>query len=91
MVGTGEGALAQVTLERSVPGVLSEVPSQLVRSSELPAAAFPVAVVGLFTCVRPHVRLEMRALCVCFPAAGEFAVVRGGTFSGPRLAASLLL
>lgn len=39
----------------------------------------------------PHVRLEMGALCVRFPASRELAVVRGGTFSGPRPAASLLL
>lgn len=79
-----------MTLERSVSGVLSEVTSQLIRSGELPAAAFPVAVVGLFTCVRPHVCFKVRALSVGFPTARELAVVRGGALSGPRPTASLL-
>lgn len=49
MVGAGEGALAQVALEGSVPGVLAEVTRELVGAGKLPAAAFPVAVVGLLT------------------------------------------
>jgi len=49
MVGPGEGALAQMALERSVSGVLAEVTGQLIRTSKLPAATIPAAMVGLLT------------------------------------------
>lgn len=54
-----EGALTQVTLERSVSSVLPEVTRELVRPGELPAAALPVTVVRLFT-------WETRVTCVRF-------------------------
>lgn len=91
VVGAGEGSLAQVALERPVSGVFPEVPCELVRPGELPAAAFPVAVIWLFTCVRPHVSFEVGALRVRFPASGKLAVVRRGTLPRPRPAPSLLL
>lgn len=45
VVGAGEGAFAQVTLEGAVPGVLPEVTCELVRTRKFPAASFPAAVV----------------------------------------------
>lgn len=59
VVGPGERPVAQVALEGPVPRVLAVVPGELVRAGELPAAAFPVAVVGLLTCVRPEVSLQV--------------------------------
>lgn len=52
MVRPGEGALAQVALEGSVPGVFTEMTGQLIRTGELPPAAFPTAVVWLLTYVK---------------------------------------
>jgi len=49
MVGPGEGALAQMALERSVSGVLAEVTGQLIRASELPRTAFPHTLIGLLS------------------------------------------
>lgn len=49
VVGAGEGALAQVALERPVAGVLAEMTRQLVGAGELPAASLPVAVVRFLT------------------------------------------
>ena len=54
VVRPGEGPVAEVALEGPVPGVLAIVTGELVGASELPAAAFPVAVVGLLTCRRNH-------------------------------------
>ena len=53
-----------MTLERFVPGVFPEVPSQLVRPTELPATVLPPADVGLLPSVSSHVGLEVRALGV---------------------------
>lgn len=50
VVGAREGTVAQVALEGPVARVLAVVARELVRSRELPAAAFPVAVVGLLAC-----------------------------------------
>ena len=50
VIGAGEGALAQVTLERPVARVLAEVTRELVRASELPAASLPAAVVWFLSC-----------------------------------------
>ena len=50
VVGAGERPLAQVTLERTVARVLAEVTREFVGAGELPAAAFPAAVVRLLTC-----------------------------------------
>lgn len=51
VVGPGERPVAQVALEGPVARVLAIVTGELVGARELPAAAFPVAVVGLFTCL----------------------------------------
>ena len=53
-----------MTLERFVPGVFPEVPGQLVRPTELPAAVLPPADVGLLPGVRPQVGLQVGALGV---------------------------
>lgn len=50
VVGAGEGPLAEVALEGPVPRVLAVVAGQLIGTGELPAAAFPGAVVGLLAC-----------------------------------------
>lgn len=49
VVRPGESSLAQVTLEGPVSGMFPEVSRQLVRACELPAAAFPTAMVRLLT------------------------------------------
>ena len=49
VVGAGERPLTQVTLERTVARVFAEVACEFVRAGELPAAAFPTAVVWLLT------------------------------------------
>lgn len=51
VVRPGEGPVAEVALEGPVARVLAIVTGELIGASELPAAAFPVAVVGLFTCL----------------------------------------
>jgi hypothetical protein len=61
VVAPAEGALAEVALEGAVAGVLSVVSRQLVGARELPAAALPVAVVGLLARVRAEMRFEVRA------------------------------
>ena len=43
VVRPGESLVAEVTLEGFIPRVLPEVPSQLVRPTELPAAVLPPA------------------------------------------------
>lgn len=50
VVRPGEGPFTQVTPERPVSGVLPEVACELVRASELPAAALPAAVVRFLSC-----------------------------------------
>lgn len=50
VVGAREGTVAQVALEGSVACVLAVVARQFVGARELPAAAVPVAVVGLLAC-----------------------------------------
>ena len=62
VVGAREGTVAQVALEGPVARVLAVVARELVRSRELPAAAFPVAVVGLLACVDDLVLGEVLAL-----------------------------
>ena len=65
VVGAREGTVAQVALEGPVARVLAVVARELVRSRELPAAAFPVAVVGLLAC-RERARAGLS-----FPPAGD--------------------
>lgn len=50
VVGAREGAVAEVALEGPVARVLAVVPCEFIGARELPAAAFPVAVVRLFAC-----------------------------------------
>ena len=50
------------------------VPGELVRSGELPAAAWPVAGEGLLPGVSPHVGLQVTLLGVQLPAAGLLAL-----------------
>ena len=52
VVGTREGALAQLALERPVAGVFAVVARQLVRTGKLPAAVLPRALVRLLPCNR---------------------------------------
>lgn len=49
VVGAGEGAFAQVALERPMAGVFTEMTRQLVGAGEFPSASLPVAVVWFFT------------------------------------------
>ena len=70
MVGSGESSLAVRALERLDSGVFPHVPCQLVRSSKLPAATFPRALVRFFTRVCSLVSLQVGALGVDFVAAG---------------------
>ena len=69
MVRSGESPLAVWAFKRLDPGVLSHVPRQLIGSCELPVAAFPGALVWLFTRVRSLVSLEVGAFRVHFVAA----------------------
>lgn len=89
VVGPGECALAQVALERPVTGVFAEMPCQFVGASEFPAAAFPAAIVWLFTSVRSVMRLQMRALGVGLSAPTECAGVRRRALPWPGAATSL--
>jgi len=75
MVGPGKGSLTMRALEGLDASVLPHVPSQLVRPGKLPAAALPVALVGLLPRVGPLVRLEVGALRVHFAAARVAAAV----------------
>lgn len=50
VVGPGEGALAQVALERPVSSVLTEMARQLVGAGELPATTLPTAMVWFLSC-----------------------------------------
>ena len=75
VVAAREGALAQLTLKRPDARVLAEVARQLVAARKLPAAALPGAVVGLLARVRPHVRLQVRALRVRLAALPVRALV----------------
>ena len=56
--------MTEMTLERFVPRVFPEVPGQLVRPAELPAAVLPPADVGLLSSVSPQVSLQVGALGV---------------------------
>lgn len=75
VVGAREAAAAGHALEGFGPGVFAVVPGQLVRPGEAPVAVLPRATVRLLTCVRPLVRLQMRALCVNFGATWIVAEV----------------
>jgi len=89
VVRPGERALAQVALERTVARVFAEMASQFVGASEFPTATLPAAMVRLLTCVSSVMRLQMRALGVRFPAAGEGAGVRRRALPRPGAPSSL--
>jgi len=91
MVRAREGPLTEPALERPVAGVLAVVASQLVRASELPAAAFPAALVRLLARVRAEVRLEVRRLGVRLAAPGVRARVRRHFLASPASSASFCL
>jgi hypothetical protein len=59
VVGAAEGSLAKSALKGAVAGVLAVMPRQFVRTREFPPATFPVALVGLFPGVGPHMGLEV--------------------------------
>jgi len=90
MIRSREGPLAEVTLERSVPGVFAIVTGQFVRAGKLPSTSLPVTVVGLLSRVRSHMRLEVRALGVGFAAALVRTLVDGLALATPCTATSLL-
>ena len=75
MVRPGECSLAMGTLKWLDPRVFPHVPGEFVRSRKLPVAAFPVALVGLFTGVRSLMSLEVGALGVDFVAPWVGAAV----------------
>ena len=89
MVRAREGPLTEPALERPVAGVLAVVASQLVRASELPAAAFPAALVRLLARVRAEVRLQVRRLRVRLAARGVRTRVRGQLLTPTTSASSL--
>ena len=66
VVAPGESLVAEVTLEGFVPRVLPEVPSQLVRPTELPAAVLPPADV-----ISDCNKMSVLSLCHKEPAKGE--------------------
>lgn len=70
VVGAGEGPLAEVALEGPVPRVLAVVAGQLIGTGELPAAAFPGAVVGLLACGERGCQWAQHSACLHppFPA-----------------------
>lgn len=84
VVRAGEAAFTVGALERFHPCVLAEVSRQLVRTRELPRAAFPHALVGFLSGVRPAVCFEVGALGVHFVAAGEVAAVNSPLFQRVR-------
>lgn len=52
MVGAREAPVTVWTLERLDPSVLSEMSRQFIGPGKFPCAAFPRALVGLFSCKR---------------------------------------
>lgn len=89
MVRPGEGALAQVALERPVSSMFTEMTGQLVGAGEFPSTTFPATVVRLLTSVSSEMCLQVRTLCVRFPAASEGAGVRCSALPWPRAPPSL--
>ena len=71
MVGSGKALAANLAEERARSGVFSRVPRQLVRAGKGVATVGPRAGVGSFSCVDPHVSLQVGALGVNFITAGE--------------------
>lgn len=69
MVGARECAFTEPALKGPVTGVFPVVPGEFVRARKLPAAFLPVALVGLFTGMRPEVSFQVGALGVALAAA----------------------
>lgn len=70
VVGAREGAVAEVALERPVARVLAVVAREFVRARELPAAAVPVAVVGLLACREGAERASVPSQRLLCPESG---------------------
>lgn len=62
VVRPGEGPVAEVALEGPVARVLAIVTGELIGARKLPTAAFPVAVVGLFTCLGKSQSVTQRGI-----------------------------
>ena len=73
VVRAREGAVAKVTLERPVARVLAVVAREFIRARELPAAAVPVAVVGLLTCREGQERASVSLPVTRLPTCGHCA------------------
>lgn len=75
MIGSREGSLAELTLERLLSRVFAIVSSQFVRSRELPGTADPRARVRLLPRMCPLMCLQVRGLGVHLLTAVEVALV----------------
>ena len=64
VVRSGKSSITMRAFEWFDPSVFSEVASEFIGAGKLPVAAFPTALVGLFSSVSPLVCLEVRALGV---------------------------
>lgn len=73
VIATHEPPVAHGTHELLLPGVGAPVAGELVGAGEPLIASVPAAAEGLLTCVCAEVSLEVRALEVRLPAAGEVA------------------
>ena len=90
MVAPRESPFAEMALKGPVSRVFAVMSGQFVGSGEFPAAAFPVAVVGLLPRVGSQVRLQMRRLGVGLGAAGMRAGVRRRPLAAPSASSALL-
>ena len=81
VVASRERPLTHTAFERSVSGVFSEVPGQLVGSREFPLAPGPGTMVRFLAGVRAVVRFQVRRFAVGLQAAGVLAGVRRRSFS----------
>ena len=62
VIATCKCALAELTLERTFTGVFAVVAGEFIRTSELPSATLPAAVVRLLASVGTEVSLQVGAL-----------------------------
>lgn len=82
VVAAHEALLTERAAKLLLPRVGTVMAGQLIRSGKLLAAFRPCAWERPFSCVRPHVRLEVRRLAVHLVAALEVAVVLLGGSAG---------
>lgn len=75
VVRPGERPLAYSALEGLGARVLAVVAGQLVGPREAPLAFWPLAVIGLLSCVYPLVSFQVRTFGVHFGATGKVAVM----------------